>query len=213
MERPAGTPAFFLAASADHVDGSSASVLVTPRSGPRPALHILGVFATRADDPVNDGLRERRSPVLTPADAAPGPVARSGRASDPGPEPWGEEVHRRFVADEHEEGRAPATPSLRRDLGSALASVGFDVHADATSRGREWFRRRSWPPLTLRRRSDEVHPRWAEGVRRRHHPHDDGPTPQASTFAARFDPTDAPSRIDRTRAKPPAVGAPFPRRG
>lgn len=184
-------------------------------SAPRPclALYTFGLFATRADDPVNDGFRERNDPIFAVVDRAPGLIARSGYASDPGPEPWGPEVYPRFFADEHGEGWAPATLSLWRDLESAFAFVYFGIHAEAMSHGREWFREPAWPPLALWWHGDEAYPRWAEGVRRHHHLHDHGPTATAFTFAVAFDSGGARARIDKERAKSLAAGAPVPRRG
>ena len=51
------------------------------------ALYTFGLLATRADDPVNDGSRERNDPIFAVVDRVPGLIARSGYASDPGPEP------------------------------------------------------------------------------------------------------------------------------
>ena len=97
------------------------------------------MFATRADDPVNDGFYERNGPIFAAVDATPGLIARSGYASDPGPEPWGKEVYPRVFTDEHGEGWSPATLSLWQDLESAFAFVYFGLHAEAMAHVREWF--------------------------------------------------------------------------
>ena len=171
------------------------------------------MFATRADDPVNDGFRERNDPIFAAADRTPSLIARSGYASDPGPDPWGREVYPRFFTDDHAEGWAPATLSLWRDLEAAFAFIYFGIHAEAMSHGREWFRHPDWPPLVLWWHADETYPQWAEGVGRHPHLHDHGPTPRAFTFAVPFDATGSRSRIDRERARSLAAGTPFPRRG
>jgi hypothetical protein len=184
-----------------------------PARRPCLALYTFGMFATRAEDPANDGFRERNDPIFAAADATPGLIARSGYASDPGPEPWGKEVYPRFFADEHEEGWAPATLSLWQDLESAFAFTYFGIHAEAMSHGREWFQPPSWPPLVLWWHVEETYPPWAEGVRRHHHLHDHGPTPVAFTFAVPFDASGIRSRIDKERARSLVLGAPTPRRG
>lgn len=53
------------------------------------------MFAAPSDDPVNDGFRQPNGPIFALADATPGLIARSGYASDPGPDPWGPEVYPR----------------------------------------------------------------------------------------------------------------------
>lgn len=184
-----------------------------PASGPCLALYTFGMFATRADDPVNDGFRDRNDPVLAAAEVFPGFIARSGYASDPGPEPWGKEVYPRFFTDEYRDGWAPATLSLWRDLESAFAFIYFGIHAEAMSHGREWFRKPAWPPLVLWWHSDEGVPQWAEGVRRHHHLHDHGPTSEGFTFAVPFDADGNSVRVDKGRIKALAAGATFPHRG
>jgi hypothetical protein len=181
-------------------------------SRPCLALYTFGVFATRAEDPANDGFRDRNDPIFAAVDKTPGLIARSGYASDPGPASWGQEVYPRFFTDEHGDGWSPATLSLWRDLEASFAFVYFGLHAEAMSRGREWFAHPSWPPLVLWWHSDEGYPEWAEGVRRHHHLHDHGPTPEAFTFSAPFNPGGARARIDKGRVKALASGAPFPRR-
>jgi len=170
------------------------------------------LFATRADDPINDGFHKRNDPVFAAADATPGLIARSGYASDPGPEPWGKEVYPRFFQDEHNEGWAQATLSLWRELESAFAFIYFGIHAEAMSHGREWFQRPSWPPLALWWHSGEEYPSWAEAVRRHHHLHDHGPTPQAFTFAVPYDTAGVRTNVNKHLAKSLAAGVPVPRR-
>lgn len=181
-------------------------------SRPCLALYTFGLFAARADDPVNDGFRERNDPIFAAVDATPGLIARSGYASDPGPASWGPEVYPRSFADEHRDGWSPATLSLWRDLESIFAFTYFGIHAEALSHGREWFRPPEWPPLTLWWHHDDGYPHWAEGVRRHHHLHDHGPSPTAFTFAVPFDASGAPARIDAKRARSLATGDPAPRR-
>lgn len=183
-----------------------------PDARPRLALYTFGLFATRADDPANDGFYARNDRIFALVDRAPGLIARSGYASDPGPAPWGREVYPRFFTDEHGEGWAPATLSLWQDLESAFASVYFGLHAEAMAHGREWFRPPAWPPLTLWWHAETGYPQWAEGVRRHHHLHDHGVPPDAFTFAEPHDADGHRLRIDRARARSLAVGAPVPRR-
>ncbi|TNC74618.1 DUF3291 domain-containing protein [Rubellimicrobium roseum] len=165
------------------------------------ALYTFGIFSRPADDPANDGFRERNDPIFAAVDATPGLIARSGYVTDPGPLSWGEQVHPRFFTDEHGDGWSPATLSLWRDLEAAFAFTYFGRHAEAMARGREWFREPAWPPLVLWWHAEEGYPQWAEGVRRHQLLHDHGPGPDAFTFARAYDPAGARVRIDKTRVR------------
>lgn len=79
------------------------------------ALYTFGMFARRADHPANDGVHALNDPVFARVDRAEGLIARSGYASDPGPESWGPEVYPRFH-EERGDGWAPATLSLWTEL-------------------------------------------------------------------------------------------------
>jgi len=165
------------------------------------ALYTFGIFAKPAEDPANDGFRDRNDPIFAVVDATLGLIARSGYDADPAPLSWGEQVQPRFFTDEHGDVWSPATLSLWQDLEAVFAFTYFGLHAEAMSRGRDWFREPAWPPLVLWWQAEEGYPQWAEGVRRHHLLHDHGPTPEAFTFAQAFDPSGARVRIDRARVK------------
>ena len=52
------------------------------------ALHTFGQFLKPSADPANAGFHALNDPVLERVDQAPGLIARSGYASDPGPASW-----------------------------------------------------------------------------------------------------------------------------
>ncbi len=175
---------------------------------PRLALYTFGMFTEAADHPANDGFYLRNDPIFALVDRAPGLIARSGYASDPGPPSWGPEVYPRVFTDERGEGWAPATLSLWRDMESLFAFTYFGLHAEAMSHGREWFRTPEWPPLVMWWHRGDAHPDWAEGVRRFHRLHDHGPTPEAFSFAVAFDAAGARARLDKARVKALAARPP-----
>lgn len=164
------------------------------------ALYTFGQFIEPAENPANDGFRELNDPVFALADRAEGLIARSGYASDPGPEPWGPEVYPRFH-DDRGDGWAPATLSLWQDIESLFAFTYSGLHAQALGRGREWFVKPSWPPLVLWWHQAAAVPQWSEGVERLEHLHDHGPTPRAFTFKSPFDPRGRPTTLDTARVK------------
>lgn len=53
----------------------------------RLALYTFGLFSRPAQDPANDGFYLRNDPIFAAIEHAPGFIARSGYATDPGPEP------------------------------------------------------------------------------------------------------------------------------
>lgn len=166
----------------------------------RLALYTFGQFIGRADDRSNDGFHAMNDPVFAAVDRAEGLIARSGYASDDGPEPWGAEIYPRFYR-ERGDGWSPATLSLWRDLESLFAFTYSGLHARAMSHGREWFQQPDWPPLVLWWHAGPAHPVWAEGAARLEHLHDHGPTPHAFTFKAPFDRAGEPTRIDPDRVR------------
>ncbi|WP_371170306.1 DUF3291 domain-containing protein [Aliiroseovarius sp. 2305UL8-7] len=164
------------------------------------ALYTFGQFIESADSPANDGFRELNDPIFENVDDAPGLIDRSGYASDPGPDPWGEEVYPEFYEDRGD-GWSPATLSLWQDMESLFAFTYFGLHAKALSRGREWFQKPRWPPLVLWWHQGDARPTWAHGVGRHQHLHVHGPTPKAFTFRQPFDENGAPTKIDRRRVQ------------
>lgn len=112
------------------------------------ALYTFGIFARPAEDPANDGFRDLNDPVFATVDRAPGLIARSGYASDPGPQPWGPEVYPRAYH-ERGDGWSPATLSLWTDAESVWAFTYSGLHAAAMRRGRDWFHKPAWPPYAL----------------------------------------------------------------
>lgn len=170
------------------------------------ALYTFGQFIEPADNPSNDGFRELNDPVFAFADDTPGLIARSGYASDEGPSSWGEEVYPRFY-DDRGDGWAPATLSLWHDMESLYAFTYSGLHAEALKRGREWFKRPSWPPLVLWWHDQQEFPIWFEGVERIEYLQDNGPSSYAFTFKEAFDEGGNPMELDRARVR--AVRDPF----
>ncbi len=164
------------------------------------ALYTFGQFLKRADDPANQGFHDLNDPVLQMADQAPGLIARSGYASDPGPESWGEEVYPEFYV-ERGDGWSPATLSLWQDIEALFAFTYFGLHATALKRGREWFEHPTWPPLVTWWHTGTANPTWTEGVHRHKHLHVNGPTPFAFTFKRPFDAEANPIKLDNARLK------------
>lgn len=168
-------------------------------SAPRLALYTFGMFERAADDPANDGFYLRNDPVFAAVERAPGFVARSGYASDPGPAPWGPEVYPRFFTDRNGDGWSPATLSLWEDVEAAFAFTFFGLHAEAMAHGGDWFAAGPWPPLAMWWHDGDDPPHWSEAVSRYHHLCDQGPGARAFTFKVLFDPTGARTRLDKAR--------------
>jgi Domain of unknown function (DUF3291). len=164
------------------------------------ALYTFGMFKARADDPANDGFRELNDPIFALVDQAEGLIARSGYASDPGPNPWGAEVYPRFYR-EAGDGWSPATLSLWADMEAVFSFTYFGLHAEALKRGREWFETPEWPPLVLWWHTNQGFPTWSEGVRRLEHLHDYGTSPIAFNFKSPFDKNGATAKLDKARLK------------
>ncbi len=162
------------------------------------ALYTFGQFAKPADDPANQGFHELNDPILDIVDQAPGLLARSGYASDPGPESWGEEVYPEFYV-ERGDGWSPATLSLWQDMESLFAFTYFGLHAEALKRGHEWFEKPTWPPLVMWWHAGSENPTWAEGVMRHKHLHTNGSTPFAFTFKQPFDEDGASTKLDKLK--------------
>ncbi|PYE85790.1 DUF3291 domain-containing protein [Pseudoroseicyclus aestuarii] len=162
------------------------------------ALYTFGMFARRADDPANASFDALNGPIFETVDRAPGLIARSGYASDPGPDPWGSEIYPRFY-EERGDGWSPATLSLWQDLESIFCFTYTGLHQAALRRGREWFEEPRWPPLVLWWHEGEGYPHWAEGASRLERLHDHGPGPAHFTFRAPFGPDGQPIGLNRTR--------------
>lgn len=164
------------------------------------ALYTFGIFARPAEDPANDGFRDLNDPVFATVDRAPGLIARSGYASDPGPQPWGPEVYPRAYH-ERGDGWSPATLSLWTDAESVWAFTYSGLHAAAMRRGRDWFHKPAWPPYALWWHDGADPPIWAEAVRRHAHLQDHGATPTAFDLRRPFDRAGAPMVLDRDRIR------------
>lgn len=162
------------------------------------ALYTFGLFISPADDKANAGFHELNDPIFELVDQAEGLIARSGYASDPGPEPWGEEVYPEFYQ-ERGDGWSPATLSLWDDMESLFSFTYFGFHAEALKRGQEWFQKPQWPPLVMWWHSGDPVPTWAEGVQRHDHLHRHGSSPIAFTFKEPFDENGKALRIDKVR--------------
>lgn len=168
--------------------------------GQRLALYTFGVFIERANAPANDGFHRRNDPILAAVERAPGFIARSGYAGDPGPASWGQETYPRFY-EERGDGWSPATLSLWQDLESPLAFSYFGLHAEALAHGRSWFRKPEWPPYALWWVDADTVPDWTEAVARHAHLHEHGPTARAFDFKHPFDASGRPADIDRDKVK------------
>lgn len=161
------------------------------------ALYTYGAFLRPSADPANDGFHALNDPVMARADAAPGMIARSGYASDPGPAPWGQEVYPSFHID-NGDGWSPATLSLWRDPESLYAFTYSGLHARALARGRDWFQAPRWPPLVLWWHCVPTPPQWAEGVARIECLQANGPAADAFDFSTLFDPQGQPCSLDQS---------------
>lgn len=164
------------------------------------ALYTFGQFIKPAEHRANDGFHEINDPILKIVDAAHGLIGRSGYASDPGPDPWGEEIYPEFFEDRGD-GWAPATLSLWEDMEALFVFTYFGLHAEALKRGHEWFQKHQWPPLVMWWHKADAPPTWAQGVQRHHHLHINGPTPFAFTFKKPFDDREDATKVDMARVK------------
>lgn len=164
------------------------------------ALYTFGIFRKPSGDPANDGFHDLNFPIFDLVDDTPGLIARSGYASDPGPDPWGPEVYPRFYQ-ERGDGWSPATLSLWTDLESLFAFTYTGLHAVALKRGRDWFDKPDWPPLVLWWHAHPAYPSWAEAVRRHEHLADHGPTARGFTFKEPFTETGARTSLDTSRLR------------
>lgn len=165
------------------------------------ALYTFGLFRKPAGDPANDGFYALNDRVFEEVDQAPGLIARSGYASDPGPAPWGDEVYPPFYT-EKGDGWSPATLSLWEDLESILAFTYGGLHKVALDNGSAWFQSGAWPPLVMWwHKAAADYPTWSEGVARYMKLHEAGPGPAAFSFQTAFDRKGAPLRPDPARIK------------
>ncbi|MFT4716978.1 MAG: hypothetical protein ACI861_001633 [Paracoccaceae bacterium] len=151
------------------------------------ALYTFGQFIEPSEHTQNDGFHNLNDAVLRSFEEAPGFVARSGYASDPGPESWGPEIYPRFWQD-NGDGWAPVTLSLWQDLNSAKTATYSGIHIDALKQGRKWFQKGNWPPYVLWWIPRAAQPVWAEGAAKLEALWDHGPTQDAFTFKQAFDP-------------------------
>jgi hypothetical protein len=165
----------------------------------RLAIYNFGMFRERAEDPANQGFRDRERPNFVASERAPGFIARSGYAGEPGPPSWGQQVFPRFYV-ERGDGWSPATLSLWNDLESLMAFTYFGVHAEALGRASDWFVEQQWPPYVLWWVADSHTPGWKEAVERFEHLDDHGPTPTAFNFQIAFDEQGLRTSIDRQSA-------------
>jgi hypothetical protein len=158
----------------------------------RVALYTFGIFSRPSADPANDGFHARNDANLAAAAAADGFIARSGYDGDPGPASWGVHVYPRFYtgSDPH----TPSTLSLWTDLESPMAFTYHGIHAEALSRGRDWFAKPilppakpAWPPYVLWWIEAGAIPDWREAVACHEHLHDHGASPQAFDWHSPFD--------------------------
>ncbi|TLP66970.1 DUF3291 domain-containing protein [Parasedimentitalea maritima] len=166
----------------------------------RLALYTFGMFIRPSEDPENDGFHALNDPVFETLDHASGLIARSGYASDPGPEPWGQEVYPKFD-EERGDGFSPATLSLWTDLESLSSFTYFGLHATALARGREWFETPRWPPLVLWWHKGGEYPQWVDGVAKLEYLHEHGSSPAAFTFKTPFDPDGTPTKLDKKKVQ------------
>lgn len=173
---------------------------------PRLALYTFGVFAARAEDPVNDGFYARNDPIFEVVDRAPGLLARSGYPDEPGPASWGEQVFPRFYV-ERGDGWSPATLSLWCDIEHAMAFSYSGLHAEALRHGREWFVKPQWPPYAAWWTAEPEPPSWREAAERHEHLHDHGPSPRAFSFRDAFDAQGKPAAVDSARIRAIAAEA------
>jgi hypothetical protein len=159
-------------------------------------IYNFGMFRERAEHPANQGFRDREALNFVAAERAPGFIARSGYAGEPGPPSWGDQAYPRFYV-ERGDGWSPATLSFWKDLESLMAFTYFDIHAEALGRAREWFVEQRWSPYVLWWIAVAHIPSWKEAVDRFEHLHDHGPTPTGFNFQAAFDAHGLPTAIDR----------------
>jgi len=150
------------------------------------ALYTFGQFIHPSEYASNDGFHSRNEAVLDFIERAPGFIARSGYASDPGPESWGQEIYPRF-RQENGDDWVPATLSVWQDLSSPWRATYTGIHLEALKHGRKWFQKGDWPPYVLWWIADGHHLNWQQGVQKLEELADNGPTFSAFNFANAFD--------------------------
>ncbi len=165
------------------------------------ALYTFGIFIRPYADPANDSFHARNDINLAAVECSDGFIARSGYDGDPGPASWGPHCYPRFYA---AEGHSPSTLSLWRDLDAPYAYAYSGIHAEALSRGREWFQRPAapplkpaWPPYVLWWVAADHVPDWREAVERHEYLHDHGASAHAFDWKAPFDAEGRPASLDR----------------
>ncbi|MEL3891840.1 DUF3291 domain-containing protein [Ferrovibrio sp. MS7] len=170
-------------------------------TGPRLALYTFGIFIRPSADPANDGFHARNDINLAAAECSEGFIARSGYDGDPGPASWGPHRYPRFYSGE---GHSPSTLSLWRDLNAPYAYAYSGIHAEALSRGRDWFQRPlapplkpAWPPYVLWWVAPGHVPDWQEAVERHEYLHDHGASAHAFDWKTPFDAEGRPASLDR----------------
>lgn len=165
------------------------------------ALYTFGLFIHPAEHPANGGFYELNDPIFEIVDKAPGLIARSGYASDAGPNPWGKEIYPHFY-EEKGDGWCPATLSLWTDIESLFHFTYYGLHKTALKRGKEWFQNGDWPPLVLWWHKDnKTYPTWSDAVERYEQLHDNGPTPDGFNIKTLFDEHGQRFKIEIERVK------------
>jgi len=170
-------------------------------SGHRLALYTFGQFRMRADHPDVEPFHEAEPGVWAAMERAEGFIAHSGYEDEPGPDSWGEQVFPKYWQD-NGDGWAPSTISLWQDLETALAAVYRGIHADILRQGERFMRDDpDYPGYVLWWVAEDHRPDWTEAVGRLERLGDEGPSPDAFTFKAAFDPAGQPLSADGAAAR------------
>jgi hypothetical protein len=165
------------------------------------AVYTFAQFRKRADDPSNDDFFDNEPAILAAMERAEGFIARSGYEDDPGPETWGEQVFPKYWQD-NGDGWAPSTISLWQDLETALAAIYRGPHAEMLRLGHLFVKDTvDYPPYVLWWVSKDQQPDWVDAVDRHELLGDNGPSPEAFTFKAAFDPRGKPLAINTERSR------------
>ncbi|WP_269583699.1 DUF3291 domain-containing protein [Roseibium sp. Sym1] len=161
-------------------------------TGYRLALYTFGQFRTRADHPDVDIFHAEEPRVWAAMERAEGFIARSGYDDEPGPDSWGEQVYPRYWQD-NGDGWAPSIISIWQDLETAMAAVYRGPHAEILREGPKFMQEDTdYPAYVLWWVPDTHQPDWEEAVERFELLGDTGPSPEAFSFKAAFDPAGKP---------------------
>ncbi len=165
------------------------------------ALYTFAQFRKPADDPANEDYFNIEPAIWAAMERAEGFIARAAYDDEPGAEDWGEQVFPKYWSD-NGDGWAPSTVSLWQDLESALAAVYRGPHAEILRLGPLFMQEaEDYPAYALWWVPENHQPDWEEAVERHEQLGDNGPSPDAFTFKAAFDPHGKSVTVDTAKSR------------